>query len=72
MTVVITVDGDNDAFSGADCGNEVARILRPLADLLEFESKRTIARRHRANPKRLLDINGNTVGKLVVRDREGR
>jgi len=62
MKLVITIDCDNEAFDGADCGNELARILRPLPDLFEFESKGTIARRYGANPKRLRDINGNTVG----------
>jgi hypothetical protein len=69
MRLVITIDCENEAFDGADCGNEVARILRPLTDLFEFESKSTIARRYGANPKRLRDVNGNTVGKLVVRER---
>ena len=72
MRVLITINCDNEAFDGADCGSEIARILRPLADLLDFESKRTIARRYGANPMRLRDKNGNTVGKLaVVRDDEG-
>jgi len=69
MKLVITIDCDNEAFNGQDCGTEIARILRPLPDLFEFESKGTIARRYGANPKRLRDVNGNTVGKLVVRER---
>ena len=71
MKVVITIDCNNDAFNGADCGNELARILRPLPDLFEFESKSTIARRYGANAKPLRDTNGNTVGKLVVLRDEG-
>jgi len=71
MKLVITINCDNEAFNGHDCGTEIARILRPLPDLFEFESKSTIARRYGANPKRLRDVNGNTVGKLVVRDRGG-
>jgi hypothetical protein len=70
MKVMITINCDNDAFRGADCGIELARILRPLPDLFEFESKSTIARRYGANPKRLSDINGNTVGKLTVVKKE--
>ena len=66
MKVMITIDCDNDAFRGADCGKELARILRPLPDLFEFESKNTIARRYGTNPKPLRDINGNTVGVLAV------
>ena len=53
MKLVITIDCENKAFDGADSGNELARILRPLPDLFEFESKSTIARRYGANPKRL-------------------
>jgi hypothetical protein len=45
----------------------ISRILRALPDLFEFESKSTIARRYGANPKRLRDINGNTVGRLLPR-----
>jgi hypothetical protein len=67
MKVMITINCDNDAFRGADCGNELSRILRALPDLCELESKSTIARRHGANPKGLRDINGNTVGKLLPR-----
>jgi hypothetical protein len=59
---VITINCDNEVFNGAECGNELARILGSLPDLFEFESKRTIARRHGANPKRLHDKNGETVG----------
>ena len=63
MKLVITIDCENKAFDGADSGNELARILRPLPDLFEFESKSTIARRGiGANPKRLRSTNGNTVG----------
>ena len=71
MKLVLTIDCDNEAFDGADCGAELARILRPLPDLFEFESKSTIARRYGANPKRLRDKNGNTVGKLAVVVEEG-
>ena len=71
MKLVLTIDCDNEAFDGADCGTELARILRPLADLFEFESKSTISRRYGSNPKRLRDINGNTVGKLSVVVEEG-
>jgi len=71
VKLVITIDCDNEAFDGADCGNELARILRPFIDLFEFESKSAIARRYGANPKRLRDINGNTVGKLAVVVDEG-
>jgi len=66
MKLVITIVCDNEAFDGADCGKELARILRPLPDLFEFESKGTIARRYAANPKRLRDVNGNTVGHVTT------
>jgi len=71
MRVVITIDCDNEAFDGADCGSEIARILRPLADHLEFESNRTIARGYGATPKRLHDKNGNTVGDLAIFTKQG-
>ena len=61
MKLVITIDCDNEVFRGADCGNELARILRPIPDLFEFESKSTIARRYGANPKRLRDSTNNSV-----------
>jgi hypothetical protein len=66
MKLVITIDCDGEAFNGGDCGNELARFLRPLPDLFEFESKSTIARRYGANPKRLRDSNGDVAGELAV------
>jgi hypothetical protein len=35
MRLVIRVDCDNEAFNGADCGSELARILRQLANKLD-------------------------------------
>jgi hypothetical protein len=71
MKVVITIDCDNDAFNGADCGSELARILRPLPDMLEFEPKNKIARRYGTKPKLLRATNGDTVGSLGVVREEG-
>jgi hypothetical protein len=69
--MIVIFDCDNEAFNGADCGNELARILRPLPELLEFESKSTIARRYGTRPMRFRDSDGNTVGRLVVHRRGG-
>ena len=66
MKVIITIDCRTQAFRGADCGNELARILRPLPDLLEFRSKSTIARRYGPKPRRLRDKHGTTVGRLKI------
>ncbi len=66
MKFVTTIDCDIEVFKDADCGSELARILRPLADRLEFESKSAIARRYRARPKRLRDRDGKTVRELDV------
>jgi hypothetical protein len=71
MKLVITIDSDNEAFNGADCGNELTRILRPLPDFFEFESKRTIVGRYGANPIRLRDKNGQTVGEVRTFESEG-
>jgi hypothetical protein len=71
MKLLITIDCDGEALNGVDCGNELACILRPLPDLFEFESKRTIARRYGTNPKRLRDSNGDAVGELAVVVKKG-
>ena len=63
MRVVINVDCDNEAFNGADCGSELARILRQLANKLEFEPKEILTPRPGSHIRiRLVDHNGNPVG----------
>ncbi len=66
MGLKFTIDCENESFSGADCGSELARILRLLPDLFEFESKSTITKRYRVKPKRLRDNSGHTVGSLEL------
>jgi hypothetical protein len=66
MKVIITIERDNEAVNGEDCGNELARILRVLPDHFEFESKSTITKRNGGKPKRLRDNNGQTVGLLEL------
>lgn len=62
MQVKITIDCDNGAFDGEDCGPEVARVLRYFA------------RRVEAGPVYLpddmtaRDSNGNTVATFTVED----
>lgn len=56
MTLTITIQCDNAAFS-ENPGGEVARILRRYADDIDgMEPEET----------KLRDINGNTVGKVEV------
>ncbi len=66
MKVIITIDCRTEPFWGAYCGNELARLLRQLPDLFEFESKSTIERRYGPKPKRLRDKHGTTVGGLRI------
>lgn len=49
----------NAAFAGDDCGAELARILRKLADRIEGQSADSLANDPGVN---LFDINGNKVG----------
>jgi hypothetical protein len=65
VKVVITINCDVEALNGADCGTELARILRQLARKLEFQSKEYLApragKRHRI---RLVDHDGIAVGEV--------
>jgi hypothetical protein len=54
MSYSITIETDNDAFY-PDPGPELARILRKLADRLDGGEL--------AESVRLMDYNGNTVGR---------
>ena len=45
MKVVITIAIDSEAFNGKDCGCELARMLRAIAEPFEFEPKATIVNR---------------------------
>ena len=62
MKATIVIDMDNDAFAGADCGHELARILYKLSERVgghnEAALKDTIFK--------ILDSNGNKVGRLEI------
>ncbi|UUZ75470.1 hypothetical protein LP414_27530 [Polaromonas sp. P1(28)-13] len=57
MDVTITIQCDNAAFD-PDPEAELARILKELSEKLLHNDIRTVGR--------LIDINGNPVGKVVV------
>lgn len=50
----LEIETDNDAFS-EDCRGEIARILQKLVDDI-YKAK---------EPSKLIDINGNSVGKVT-------
>jgi hypothetical protein len=68
MKLVITIDCDNSAFNGKDCGRELARILQNVTDRVDLESKSELLRGYHGDPKTLFDINGNRVGSMEVVD----
>jgi hypothetical protein len=63
MKLVITIECENEAFSGADCATELARILRQLANKLEFQDKEYLTPRPGKRRRIWLgDHNGIAVG----------
>lgn len=62
MRLTIHIDTDSAAFDGAAAGPEVARILRDIADRAEAAGADADA----TGPVR--DINGNTVGRVLIYD----
>jgi len=56
MKCKVEIVCDNDAFTEPNASYEVARILRKLANEIEYADLKAIA------PRSLLDINGNVVG----------
>ena len=56
--LLIRIELDNDAFNGADCGNEISRILRELAGRMEWSTATGLADQT-FTPR---DFNGNVVG----------
>ena len=54
MTLNISVDIDNSAFEGQEGRSETARVLKAIASRIESG----------ANSGKILDINGNVVGKF--------
>jgi hypothetical protein len=65
MKFVITINCDNAAFRGEDCGTEIARILRPIPDNVEFESADDLEALYGDRPKSLFDIEGKHVGDIT-------
>lgn len=63
MRITITIDTDNEAFSPSPLF-EAGRILGKLAD----EWQHTTFDAPSFNGHRLRDINGNTVGKVTVKE----
>lgn len=57
-TFKLTIELDNSAFDGDDCGPELARILRDMADKVEDLPRRELG--DYGSPPR--DVNGNRVG----------
>ena len=68
MKLVITINIDNSAFNGKDCGRELARILQIVTDRVDLESKSDLIRGYHDDPKSLFDINGNRVGSMEIAD----
>ena len=64
--VVITINCDNSAINGEDCGRELARILQIVTDRVDLESKSDLVRGNHGDPKSLFDINGNRVGSMEL------
>ena len=58
MEYIIKINCDNAAFT-ENPGMEVARILRKLADIVESNGLQN---------KKLMDINGNSVGYTVLHE----
>lgn len=68
-TISLEIRLENAAFSDSQ-ETEVARILRELANHIEppdREEWRGAAQLWYVDSRRLIDINGNTVGKVMVR-----
>jgi hypothetical protein len=63
MKVKISIDIENAAFVG-EAGTEVARILRELASKIAENAPYP----HEWEDFRVRDINGNTVGELLIDD----
>jgi hypothetical protein len=68
MKLVITIYCDNSAFNGEECGRELARILRIVANRVDLESTSDLFRGYHDDPKSLFDITGNTVGSMEIAD----
>jgi hypothetical protein len=63
MTLHITIKLDNAAFEDLNCGHEVGRILRQLADM----GDRELITPNVGLVTVLRDINGNSVGEAKIK-----
>lgn len=61
MDFVVTIETGNSAFEDESPTREIARILRELADDLDSRQDERWF-----DGKKLLDVNGNTVGRVTV------
>jgi hypothetical protein len=66
MKVVITIKCNTEAFNGADCGFELARILRVVTERVDLMPKEKLLSLYRRGPRRLHDHDGKTVGTLAI------
>jgi hypothetical protein len=60
MKITVTITTENDAFD-SDPSPEVARIFKRLANDME-----NLLEQPRPHQKKILDLNGNTVGYVVI------
>jgi len=67
MKAQIEIDLENEAFCGPKCGQEVARILRELANYLADDPRFVFN-----GAKVLRDVNGNKVGFYRAQEYQGR
>ena len=68
MKLMITINCDNSAFNGDDCGRELACILQIVTDRVDLESKSDLIRGYHDDPKSVFDSNGNRVGSMDFGD----
>jgi hypothetical protein len=62
MRVLISIDTDNAAFEGNNLGLELAHILRGLVSAYEDGAP--------PEPVKLRDSNGNTAGKVTIKQED--
>lgn len=63
MKLTLTIDTENAAFDDEDCGPELARILRALADDFNEPTERYKLHGYAAT---VMDANGNRCGAVSI------